>query len=98
MHCGKVLENIPGRKTKKSLTCKPQEDIPAQYIEDITCLSKLLSLGSKFSGGALPTMHLIYVYTDIYQRLKIFANSCIYIYIYTHTQYINWNKSILLKK
>ena len=24
-------------------------------------------------------MHSIYVYTDIYQRLKIFANSCIYI-------------------
>ena len=35
--------------------------------------------GSKFSSGTLPTMHLIYVYTDIYQGLKIFANSCIYL-------------------
>ena len=26
-------------------------------------------------------MHSIYVYTDIYQGLKIFANSCIYIYV-----------------
>ena len=26
-------------------------------------------------------MHSIYVYTDIYQGLKIYANSCIYIYI-----------------
>ena len=36
--------------------------------------------GSKFSCGTLPTMHSIYVYTDIYQGLKIFANSYIYIY------------------
>ena len=27
-------------------------------------------------------MHSIYVYTDIYQGLKIFANSCIYMYIW----------------
>ena len=27
-------------------------------------------------------MHSIYVYTDIYEGLKFFANSCIYIYIY----------------
>ena len=26
-------------------------------------------------------MHSIYVYTDIYQRLKMFANSCIHVYI-----------------
>ena len=38
--------------------------------------------GSRFSSGTLPTMHLIYVYyTDIHQGLKIFANSCIYIYM-----------------
>ena len=30
--------------------------------------------GSKFSSGTLPTMHSIYVYTDIYQGLNIFAN------------------------
>ena len=35
--------------------------------------------GSTFSSGTLPTMHSIYVYTDIYQGLNIFANSYIYI-------------------
>ena len=35
--------------------------------------------GSKFSRGTLPTMHSIYVYTDIYQGLKFLANSYIYI-------------------
>ena len=34
--------------------------------------------GSEFSRGTLPTMHSIYVYTDIYQGLKFFANSYIY--------------------
>ena len=38
--------------------------------------------GSKCSSGTLPTMHSIYVYTNVYQGLKIFANGCIYIYIY----------------
>ena len=39
-------------------------------------------VGSKFSSATLPTVHSIYVYTDIYDGLKIFANSCIYMYIY----------------
>ena len=42
--------------------------------------------GSKFSSGTLPTMHSIYVYTDIYQGLQIFANSYIYIYICLNSQ------------
>ena len=37
--------------------------------------------GSKFSSGTLPTMHSMYLYIDIYQGLKSFANSYIYIYI-----------------
>ena len=45
---------------------------------------QIILAGSKFYSGTLPTMHSIYVYTDIYQGLKIFANSCIYIYIYGH--------------
>ena len=56
-----------------------QEDIHVQYIEDTTCLSTLLWLGSKFSSGTIPTMHSRYLYTDIYQGLKIFGNSYIYI-------------------
>ena len=40
--------------------------------------------GSTFSSGTLPTMHPICLYTDIYQGLKIFANSRIlqYMWIY----------------
>ena len=38
-------------------------------------------VGSKFSSGTLPIMHSIYLYTDIYEGLKSFANSCVYIYI-----------------
>ena len=41
----------------------------------------IILVGSKFSSGALPIMHSIYLYTDIYQGLKTFASSCIYIYI-----------------
>ena len=37
--------------------------------------------GSKFSSRTLPTMHSIYLYTDIYQGLNVFANSCTYIYV-----------------
>ena len=54
----------------------PQEDIHGQNIEDITCLSTLHWL-----QVTLPTMHSIYLYSDIYQGLKSFVNSCIYIYI-----------------
>ena len=51
----------------------------------------LLWLGSKFSSETLPTMHSIYLYTDIYQGLKICTNSCMhacmhtYIHTYIHT-------------
>ena len=38
-------------------------------------------VGSKFSSGTLLTVHLIYLSTDIYQGFKIFAHSCISIYI-----------------
>ena len=44
-----------------------------------TSLSTLLWLESKFYSGTLPTMHSIYVHTDMYQGLKSFANSYIYI-------------------
>ena len=40
--------------------------------------------GNKFSSGTLPTMHSIYEYTDIYQGLKILANSYIYIAVCKH--------------
>ena len=33
---------------------------------------------SKFSSGTLPTMHSIYLYTDVYQGLNCFANTFIY--------------------
>ena len=82
VHYGKVLilKNLP--EWKKIINMSPQEDIHAHYIEDITSLSTLLWLGSKFSSGTLPTMHSIYLYTDMYQGLKLFANSCIYTCIY----------------
>ena len=54
---------------------KPQEDIHAQYMEDITCLSTLLWLEVNFRVEPYPqkaTMHSIYLYTDIYKRLKIY--------------------------
>ena len=38
--------------------------------------------GRKFSSGALPTMHSIYIYTDVYLGLNFFPNSCIRIYIF----------------
>ena len=49
-----------------------------------TSLSTLFWLESKFYSGTLPTMHSIYVYTDIYQGLKIFQTA-IYIYICVYT-------------
>ena len=36
-------------------------------------------VGSKFSSGTLPTMHSIYVYTDIYKGSK-FLQTAVYIY------------------
>ena len=52
---------------------QPQEDM----VNILTTLLTLLWLGSTFSNGTLPTMHSIYLYTDIYKGLDIY----IYIYI-----------------
>ena len=35
--------------------------------------------GSKFSSGTFSTMPSLYLYTDIYQGLTFFVNSCIYV-------------------
>ena len=81
VHCGKVLvlENIPGRKINHQHVATHEENIPAQYIEDITCLSTLLCLEVNFLVEPFPQCaRYMYIYTDIYQGLKIFA----YIYIY----------------
>ena len=50
---------------------KPQEDINTQYVDDMTCLSK-------FSTGTLPTMHWIYLYSDIYIKVSKFLQTAVY--------------------
>ena len=69
VHCGKVLvlENIPGRKINHQHVATREEDIPAQYIEDITCLSTLLCLEVNFLVEPFPQCaRYMYIYILIY--------------------------------
>ena len=83
VYCGKVLV-----KKKHSWAEKNNQHVATgRYSCSIYwryCMFIQISLpGNKFSSGTLPTMHWIFLYTDIYIKGSIFfANSCIYIYIY----------------
>ena len=63
---------------QKIINMQPQEDIHAQYIEDITCLSTLVYSGWQVNFLVEPfkqcTLHIyIYIYTDNISRAQTFA-------------------------
>ena len=83
MHCGKVLilANVPGRK--KITQESPQEDIHAQYIEDIKYLSTSLLLEVNFLAEPFPQCTR-YIYILIYIKGSKFWQTAVYIYIYIY--------------